>query len=185
MVALQRMIYASFFAALMCVGSYISVPIGPVPIVLNNFFVLLAGLLLGARWGALSVLVYLLVGVIGLPVFAGGKSGLAHLLGPTGGYLVGFVAAAWLTGVISQRGRHVRRPQLYDIAAVLAGSIVVYCIGVPWLHWTTQMSWVKTLMIGCTPFIVGDAVKAAVAVVIAGRLRSFIRIHHVPSAQEG
>src|SRR3972149_8733623 len=100
---LRWMVLASLWAALTAVGAYIHVPIGPVPIVLSTLFVLLSGLLLGSRWGLTSMCLYLLVGAIGMPVFAGGKGGLAHFLGPTGGYLFGFLFASWITGFISER----------------------------------------------------------------------------------
>ncbi len=87
---LRMTVFASLFAALMAAGAYLSIPIGPVPIVLQNMFVLLAGLLLGNRWGLASVAVYLLAGVCGLPVFAGGLGGIGRIVGPTGGYLIGY-----------------------------------------------------------------------------------------------
>lgn len=101
--SLRMTVYACALAALMVVGSYLQIPIGPVPIVLANLFVLLAGLLLGSRWGAASVALYLFLGLIGLPVYAGGAAGPAALFGPTGGYLFGYLAAAFLTGLISER----------------------------------------------------------------------------------
>src|SRR4030066_809482 len=100
---LRWMVFASLMAALTAVGAYIHVPFGPVPIVLSTLFVILSGLLLGSRWGLTSMALYLLVGAIGIPVFAGGKGGFAHFLGPTGGYLFGYVLSAWITGLISER----------------------------------------------------------------------------------
>ena len=95
------MIYASLFGAGTAAGAYLIIPLPPVPITLQTLFVWgLAGALLGARLGALSQLVYLLIGIIGLPVFAGGKAGLGVLFGPTGGYLIGFVAGAWVIGTL-------------------------------------------------------------------------------------
>src|SRR4030066_1601664 len=102
---LRWMVFASLMAALTAVGAYIHIPIGPVPIVLSTLFVILSGLLLGSRWGLASMGLYLLVGAIGMPVFAGGKGGFAHFLGPTGGYLFGFALSAWLTGFVSERSR--------------------------------------------------------------------------------
>src|SRR4030067_297492 len=102
---LRFTVLASLMAALTAVGAYIHIPIGPVPIVLSGLFVLLSGLLLGSRWGLISILVYLLVGAIGIPVFAGGKGGFAHFFGPTGGYLFGYALAAWVTGLISEHSR--------------------------------------------------------------------------------
>jgi biotin transport system substrate-specific component len=165
---LRWMVLASLMAALTAVGAYIHVPIGPVPIVLSTLFVLLSGLLLGSRWGLASMGLYLLVGAIGMPVFSGGKGGFAHLLGPTGGYLLGFVLSAWVTGFISERSRGLL---ILEIFAVFVGSLAIYGFGIFWLKMITQMSWLKTLMVGMIPFLIGDAVKASVALVLARAVR--------------
>ena len=165
---LRWMVLTSLMAALTAVGAYIHVPIGPVPIVLSTLFVLLSGLLLGSRWGLASMGLYLLVGAIGMPVFSGGKGGFAHLLGPTGGYLLGFVLSAWVTGFISERSRGIL---ILEIFAVFVGSLAIYGFGIFWLKMITQMSWLKTLMVGMIPFLIGDAVKASVALVLARAVR--------------
>ena len=84
-------IYAALFAALTAVGAYMALPIGPVPVVMQNLFVFLAGLILGGRWGLASVGIYLLAGAVGMPVFAGGTGGVGRFFGPTGGYLIGWI----------------------------------------------------------------------------------------------
>jgi biotin transport system substrate-specific component len=169
---LRWIVLASLMAALTAVGAYIHVPIGPVPIVLSTLFVLLTGLLLGSRWGLASMGLYLLVGAIGMPVFYGGKGGFAHFFGPTGGYLFGYVLAAWITGFISERSHGLL---VLDIFAVLIGSLVIYGLGVPWLKMVTQMSWTKTLMVGMVPFLIGDAIKASVAVILARSVRPILK----------
>jgi biotin transport system substrate-specific component len=143
-----------------------------VPIVLSTLFAILSGLLLGSRWGLASMGLYLLVGAIGMPVFAGGKGGFAHFFGPTGGYLFGYVVAAWITGFISERSRGLL---ILDILAVIIGSLVIYALGVPWLKMVTQMSWPKAWMVGVVPFLIGDAVKAVVAVVLARSVRPILK----------
>jgi biotin transport system substrate-specific component len=168
---LRWMVLASLMAALTAVGAYIHVPIGPVPIVLSTLFVLLSGLLLGSRWGLASMCLYLLVGAIGMPVFAGGKGGIAHFLGPTGGYLFGYVLASWLTGFIAERSRGIL---ILEILSVLIGSLAIYSLGVPWLKMVTQMSWFKTFMVGMIPFLIGDAVKASVALILARAVRPIL-----------
>ncbi len=169
---IRMIVLTSLMAALMAVGAYIHVPIGPVPIVLTNLFVLLSGLLLGSRWGVASMGLYLLVGAIGIPVFAGGKGGLAHFFGPTGGYLFGFALSSWVTGFISERSPG---SLILDILAVILGSLAVYGLGVPWLKWVTQMSWTKTLMVGVIPFLIGDTIKAVVAVILAKSVRPILK----------
>ena len=168
---LTWMVLASLMAALTAVGAYIHVPIGPVPIVLSTLFVLLSGLLLGSRWGPASMGLYLLVGAIGMPVFAGGKGGLAHFFGPTGGYLLGYLISAWITGLISDRSN---RLFIRDVIAVVIGSLIIYASGVPWLKVVTQMSWPKILMVGVIPFLIGDAIKAVVAVILARSVRPML-----------
>jgi biotin transport system substrate-specific component len=168
---LRWVVLASLMAALTAVGAYIHIPIGPVPIVLSTLFVLLSGLLLGSRWGLVSIALYLLVGAIGIPVFAGGKGGLVHFFGPTGGYLLGYVLASWITGFISERSRGIL---IWEILAVIAGSLTIYGLGVPWLKIATQISWPKALMLGMVPFLIGDAVKASVALMLARAVRPIL-----------
>lgn len=169
---LKSMVYASLMAALIAVGAYIAIPIGPVPIVLQNLFVMLAGLLLGSRWGLISIAIYLLAGAIGLPVFAGGTGGIGKFLGPTGGYLVGFAAAAYLIGYISERSRG---RILYDVCAMVAGTLVIYLVGVSWLKVVTGMSLTKALSVGMLPFLIGDALKIGAAIPIARAIRPLIK----------
>ncbi len=107
-VSIKNTVFASLFAALTAVGGYIAVPIGPVPIVLSNLFVILAGLLLKPKWAAASMGIFLFLGAIGLPVFSGGKSGFAALFGPTGGFLFGFLASAFVISLIC---RSAKKPQ--------------------------------------------------------------------------
>jgi biotin transport system substrate-specific component len=165
------MVLASLLAALAAAGSYIQIPIGPVPIVLTNLFVLLSGLLLGRRWGLASVGIYLLIGAMGMPVFAGGKGGLAHFLGPTGGYLLGYGLSVWGVGLIAERSKG---RAVWEIIAVILGVISIYAVGVPWLKMVTGMSWARSLMIGAIPFLVGDALKASGALILSRAVRPML-----------
>lgn len=170
---LRPMIYASLFAALTAAGAYMFVPIGPVPIVLQNMFVFLAGLLLGSRWGLASVAVYLLAGICGLPVFAGGTGGIGRFAGPTGGFLLGYLPVVFLVGWIAERqpGRMFR-----DVAAMLLGAAVLYACGVPWLKMVTGMPLAKALAVGMYPFLLGDGIKIAAAALIAKSARPTMRL---------
>ena len=168
---LKRMVYAALMAALTAAGAYIAIPVGPVPIVLQNLFIMLAGLLLGGRWGLISVGVYLLAGAVGLPVFAGGTGGIGKFVGPTGGYLLGFAAAAFLIGVISERGNG---RVAIDVLAMLAGTAVIYAFGISWLKVVTGMSVTKAAAVGMLPFLIGDALKIAAAIPIAKAVRPVI-----------
>jgi len=171
---LRMTVYASLLAALTAAGAYMAIPIGPVPIVLQNLFIYLTGLLLGWRWGLATVGVYLLAGALGLPVFAGGLGGVGRIVGPTGGYLIGFLPAVFLIGWISARGKG---KAIVDVLAMIAGTAVIYALGVTWLKVLTGMGWEKTLAVGMLPFLIGDALKIAAAVPIAKALRPIILQH--------
>jgi biotin transport system substrate-specific component len=168
---LRLTVYASLFAALTAVGAFLAIPIGPVPVVLQNFFIFLTGLLLGPRWALASVGVYLTAGGLGLPVFAGGTGGIGRFVGPTGGYLIGYLPAVWVIGRIAETGRY---HPFWNLIGLICGALIVYISGVPWLKVLTGMSWVKTLSVGMLPFLIGDALKIAAAVPIAKALRPII-----------
>ncbi|MFH2104544.1 MAG: biotin transporter BioY [Chloroflexota bacterium] len=148
----------------------IPLPFTPVPITGQTFAVLLVAVALGSHRGAVSLMLYATLGLGGLPVFAGGASGLAYALGPTGGYLVGFALAAWVVGRLAERGleRTVRTAWL----PFLAGTLVIYLCGAGWLSFVLG-SLPQALAVGVLPFLVGDTVKillAALALPAAWRL---------------
>ena len=158
------------FALLTALGAQVRIPLPftPVPISLQTFAVLLAGLVLGGGSGALSQAVYVALGTLGAPVFAGG-AGTAWLFGPTGGYLMGFVLAALLVGQLSRALDARRRP--WALCGVLAAGIVaVYVPGVIWLALMTGMGLGKAVVVGAVPFIPGDVLKALLAAFIWMRL---------------
>lgn len=168
---LRMTVYASLMAAMIAAGAYLAIPIGPVPIVLQNLFVFLSGLLLGSRWGFACVAVYILVGACGLPIFSIGRGGIGHILGPTGGYLMGFLPAVYVIGLITEKTKH---HVIIDVIAMVCGGIIIYACGVTWLKVITGMTLTKTLAVGMYPFILGDALKIAAAVPIAKALRPVI-----------
>jgi len=171
----KPLIYAALFAALTAIGAFIKIPlpISPVPITLQVFFVLLAGLVLGARWGGTSMTVYVILGIIGLPVFSGGSSGLGVLFGPTGGYLLGFIAGAFVIGLLYKRTGSTR---VGAIIAMSAGLIVIYLMGVIQLSSAAQMPIQQAVAVGVLPFLIGDAIKIAAALIVADRIRPLIDI---------
>ena len=163
---LQMTVYSSLMAALIAVGSFIAIPIGPVPIVLQNLFVMLAGLMLGSRWGMASVGLYLLAGTCGLPVFSGGGAGIGHFFGPTGGYLISYLPAVFVVGFISERSTNL----FARAAALVAAHAIIFSIGVSWLKVATGMSFAKAMAVGMFPFLIGDVVKIIAALLIARAL---------------
>lgn len=162
---------ACLFSALCCAGAYISIPIpiGPVPLALSNLFAVLAGLLLGPVWGAVSSLTYIAVGALGFPVFSGGRGGLAHLAGPTGGYLAGYVVAALLAGLMTRR-----RGVFASALGAVVGFASILALGSIGLKLLSGIGWGRAFAAGVLPFLPGDAVKAALAALIAARLGPFV-----------
>lgn len=161
------MVFCGLFAVLTAAASQLSIPIGPVPINLATLSVFLAGGVLGARYGAVSQAVYVLIGLTGLPVFAGWKGGAAVLAGPTGGYLAGYIAAAWLAGLLCAQ---VKNP--FRLAASLtAGLALCYLLGTAWFVFVTKSGIWTALTLCVFPFLIGDAVKIAAAVFLIPRLR--------------
>jgi biotin transport system substrate-specific component len=138
----------------------IPLPFTPVPITGQTFGVLLIGAALGSRRGAASVLAYLAEGALGLPFFAGGAGGLSVLTGATAGYLVGFVAAAYIVGVLAERG--LDRTFRTSLVPFLIGTVVIYAFGVAWLS-TILGSLGEALRFGMLPFLFGDAIKLLAA----------------------
>lgn len=136
----------------------VPLPFTPVPLSLQTFSVLLVGAVLGSRRGAASMALYLLAGVAGVPWFSAHHSGWSF---PSFGYIVGYVAAAWLVGRLAERGAD---RQVLPTAGLMAlGNLVIYAFGVPGLMLATGMPLAKALLLGVLPFLIGDAVKIALA----------------------
>ncbi|MDO8120836.1 biotin transporter BioY [Isoptericola sp. b490] len=157
-------------AALVAVCSLLAIPVGSagVPITLQTFGVLLVGAVLGARRGAFAVLLYLLVGFAGLPVFAEGVGGLATFGRPSIGYLLAFPIAAWVTGAVTHRGSRRWTAHLVRLVlAVIAATLVVYAIGVPVLALRIGVGLPEALAINAA-YVPFDAIKAVVVVIVAG-----------------
>lgn len=170
------MILAGLFAALIAISSQVSItlPPNPVPHTLQVLFVLLAAVVLGGRWGFTSVLVWVLLGVFGLPVFTQGKAGAAVLLGPTGGFLVGFIICAYLVGWLTERSSAGFGK---TFAIMLLGVAVAYAVGLAgfmasfalFLH--KPMTWGQAVTFTVVPFLPFDIVKTLAAAYVGVRLR--------------
>lgn len=152
------------FNLLLALCSYLSIDLAfsPVPITGQTFGVLVVGMTLGRVRGTAIVAAYLLEGISGLPVFAGGRAGLPYLFGPTGGYLIGFLFAAYIVGYLADRGWHTSLWK--TLPAMLAGEFVIYACGLMWLGAYVPVS--SVLAVGLIPFLPGAAVKIAAATAI-------------------
>ncbi|MFD3158398.1 biotin transporter BioY [Haloimpatiens sp. FM7330] len=158
------------FAALMVIGAYISIPTPWVPLTFQPFFACLAGVLLGSRLGALSQIVYVLIGLIGAPVFQGGSGGPGSILSPTFGYLIGFIIGAYVIGKITEN-RNINIKNL--TVGIYCGLSIFYIFGVLYLYLILNfylnkpINVAKALQLGFTPFIIKDLVFSGVAVIVA------------------
>lgn len=168
-----RMILCALFAALIAVGAFLRIPVPLVPFTMQTFFVGLAGMLLGKKLGALSALVYMAIGLVGLPVFTAG-GGFGYVLKPTFGYIVGFVLGAYVTGSISYK---VPEPSLKRLTiAALAGLGVIYAIGTVYFYFISNFYLgthvgIWTALLYCfLVFVPGDGAMSIIAALVAKRL---------------
>jgi biotin transport system substrate-specific component len=152
------------FSLLTALSAQIVIPLGPIPITGQTFAVLLTGALLGSRLGAMAMIAYLIEGASGLPFFAGGAAGVAHLMGPTAGYLIAFPAAAFITGVFAEQGWD--RKYLTAVAAMAAGSVVIILCGCLWFSFLTRTSPLVAFQFTVLKFIPGDIIKIALAAAV-------------------
>lgn len=165
----KKMVYCALMAAVLCVISPLSIPVGAVPISLATLGVMLAGALLGAQLGTLSVLIYLVLGWVGLPVFAGYSSGFTCLFGPTGGYMIGYLFLAFLTGFLYKK-----KTLSYLVGSILVGELVLYLLGTIWFMFVAQTSLVSALTICVLPFIPGDIAKIVLVCLLLPQLEKVV-----------
>ena len=175
----QSMILVALFAALTSVLALlpaIPLPFSPVPITFQVLGVFLAGVILGGKLGALSLIVYLLIGGLGLPVFAGGSAGFSVLLGPTGGYLIGFPIAAFLCGTLIELGesKKISMKLAYGLS-ILSGITSIYTLGTIQLSVVLGLGLQKAFLVGSLPYIPLDLLKICIAFLIAIPTRSRLK----------
>lgn len=159
------LIYAALFAAVTAVLGLISIPlpISPVPVTGQTLAIMLAGSILTVRQAAFSMLTFLLIGAVGVPVFAGATGGIGIIVGPMGGYLIGFLAGAVAIALLKGQTNTLWR---LAVANLTGGMAVVYVLGVFWLNLVTGMGLQKAIMVGVLPFIPGDLFKVLAATFI-------------------
>src|SRR5208337_3961596 len=160
----RRVAYTAAFIGLVTLGGWIAVPFVPSPFTLQTFFVLLAGAVM-KRDAVMPIALYVMLGAVGLPVFHNGVAGVGVLLGPTGGYLIGFIPAALIVGLANESVSPARR-----IAGLATASLLILLCGVAWLIGSTGMAPAAAFFLGLVIFLPGDAVKAGAAYLIARHL---------------
>jgi len=166
-----NIVLSAFMVALISIMAQISIPIGPVPITLQILAIFIACIILPPPYAFMSLLSYLLLGIFGLPVFAGATGGFAKILGPTGGYLLSFPIAAYVISLLNKK-LPIKNDYARMIVAMLVGLIFIYIIGFLYLALRTKMSLYKAFMAGVVPFIAIDILKAIFAAFIVSLLKT-------------
>ncbi|MDO4622836.1 MAG: biotin transporter BioY [Eubacteriales bacterium] len=158
----------ALFAALMCICGPLSIPIGPVPVSLTNLVIYFAVVILGTKNSFISYLVYLLLGLVGLPVFSGFQGGVGKLAGPTGGYLIGFILMIPICGIIIE---NCKRKAVPSILGMVLGTAVAYAFGTIWFVFLMKCEVSYALTLCVWPFVPFDLIKIVLAVLIGGKIR--------------
>ncbi|NQU95595.1 MAG: biotin transporter BioY [Candidatus Omnitrophica bacterium] len=171
--SLTKAILVGSFIIMTALGAYVRIPIpfSPVPITLQTFFVILCGAMLGRKLGSLAQASYVGLGVLGMPIFQGYGAGFLHLAGPTGGYLVGFIAASFVVGAIVDRKRDSANLS-YILFAMSMGILVIFACGITWLAVGYRAGFTKAVSMGFIPFIPGTAAKLITAAWIYSKIKS-------------
>lgn len=166
---IYQMTAIGLMAALTCVFGpmALNIPISPVPISLTNLVIFFSVYILGWKAGCTSYLVYLFLGLAGLPVFSGYTGGAGKLLGPTGGYLIGFIFMAAVSGLLFERFHK----RTMDFFGMILGTALAYLFGTAWLAWQAQMKFAEAMVAGVIPFIPGDLVKIILILMIGPEVR--------------
>jgi len=174
---LVRAIGVTSFIILTTLGAYVWIPLPftPVPITLQTFFVLLSGAVLGGRLGAISQLGYWVIGGLGLPLFAGASFGVSSLIGPTGGYLIGFIVASWMVGRLTLERKVGGINPAATFMIFLLASLLILLFGASWLAVFLHCSIKKAIYLGVLPFIPGDTLKIIFATLVYRKIQHRVR----------
>jgi len=165
-----KLVLCAIFTAIICVFSQIVIPLGVIPLNLTTFAIILCGGVLGIKYGTVATLLYIFIGVIGIPVFAGFKGGAGVLLGPTGGFIIGYLFVALLSGMAFRNQRN----SLITVLILCVANIVCYIIGTFWYMLITKAGLLSAISVCILPFIPGDAVKVAIAYPVIVKIKKQI-----------
>ncbi len=167
-IEVKSLTFTAMMTAILCVLAPFSIPIGSVPISAATFVVYFAALLLGTKRSLVCVGLYIVIGAVGVPVFNGWSGGFSHIVGPTGGYIIGYLVIAFFTGWFMKLG-HSRLPMIF--LGMLIGTLGCYILGTSWLALQLSMDGKTALTVGVLPFIPGDIAKMIISVLIALPMR--------------
>ncbi|MCR5269133.1 MAG: biotin transporter BioY [Lachnospiraceae bacterium] len=170
----KQMTLTALAAAVICILSpfTIPIPISPVPVSLTVFAVCITAYVLGTKLGLIATALYILIGLVGIPVFSGFSGGVAKLLGPTGGYIIGYLFVALFTGLFAD---HFEEKIFMHAAGMVLGTVICYLLGTIWLAETADIGFKAALAAGVLPFIPADIVKILAALFAGGKLRKALR----------
>lgn len=170
----RDLVIIAVFTALMCVLAPLSIPLsGQVPISLATLVVMLMGVVLGAKKSSIVICLYIIIALIGVPVLAGYKSGAASVFGPTGGFILGYIPLAYITGALSNKYEG-KKDILYTILGMVIGTVVLYALGTAWYVYFTKADVLAAVLACAVPFIPGDIVKMIVVIILGPRLRNIL-----------
>ncbi len=155
-------------AAVLCISGPLALPVGPVPISLGSFAVYLTVYILGMKKGTISICIYILLGLVGIPVFSSFSGGVGKVMGPTGGYIVGYILLALIFGFFIDKWK---TNYGLILLGMVFGTIALYLLGTAWLAYQAKMSFSAALAAGVLPFIAGDIVKMIVAMLVGQQVR--------------
>lgn len=167
----RDLVFTGLFSAIFCILAPFSIPIGEVPVSITNFIIYIAIYVLGWKKATLSYIIYLLLGFVGLPVFSGFTGGLSKLVSPTGGYLIGFIITAIVSGIIIEKFNFKKIP---SILGMIIGLAITYIFGTGWLALGMGRTFTEALFIGVIPFLLGDFAKIIIGAFIGPQFRKIL-----------
>ena len=169
---IQNLTLTALMAAILCIMGPIVIPIGMVPMSLANMAIYLAIILLDRKKAVISTTIYLLIGLVGIPVFAGFSAGVGKFFGPTGGYLIGYLVLSFLGGSFLENVKYQGKQKIgYQILALSMGTVGLYLFGTVWLMYQSRLNWITALSVGVVPFVVFDVIKILLAVSIGNSMK--------------
>ena len=174
--SIQNLTFTALMAAILCIMGPIVIPIGMVPMSFANMAIYLTIILLDKKKVVISTLIYLLIGLVGIPVFSGFGAGAGKLFGPTGGYLIGYLALSFIGGSLLERGKCQGKGKLFNqILALSVGTFGLYFVGTVWLMCQSNLNLVTALSVGVFPFVVFDVIKILLAVSMGNSIKKRMR----------
>lgn len=172
----QNLTTTALMAAILCLMGPIVIPIGMVPVSFANMAIYLAIILLDKKKALTCTAIYLLIGLIGIPVFAGFSAGAGKLLGPTGGYLIGYLIVSYIGGILLEKGKNWgNKRKLSQFFALSAGTLGLYFVGTVWLMYQSKLDWMTALTVGVVPFVLPDFIKIMIAISIGNAIKTRLK----------